>query len=140
LHQSPSFRRNIKLLDDSWDKSYDQFDSSIKSLLHHNEWKRYEPRKISIQREKDKAECLGYVLVDQGRPYRKHKFDQYDSLDFPMTSKYKKDKFLGSNYEKPPLPPPTGTGKFNKFEKESNVQLLERVRTVCTTYMTSPDK
>ena len=72
---------------------------------------------------------LGYLLVDLKRPYRSHNFS-INAVDFPMTAKYKKTKFLEgcAQGEKPPLPPGKG--------KSKNKKLLMRVKNACTVYDT----
>ncbi|CDW76378.1 UNKNOWN [Stylonychia lemnae] len=97
-------------------------------------------RKLDIQREKDKAECIGYLLADHKKPFRQFSFT-IDAVNFPMTSKYGKKKFLDSNLSKPPLPPMLKMNQSQVAPQTSKyIDLKKRIIHACTEYDTQNKK
>mmetsp|Transcript_31435 Transcript_31435/g.30785 ORF Transcript_31435/g.30785 Transcript_31435/m.30785 type:complete len:100 (+) Transcript_31435:526-825(+) len=97
-------QRSLKAISRSADKEYDSHHVHVDHLIRANDWKRTMPNKLKIQNEMDKADNIGYIIADSTKSKKSLKFT-IDPTTFPLTTKYKKRRFLNdSKASLPPLP------------------------------------
>eukprot|EP00347_Sterkiella_histriomuscorum_P003652 403363470 len=143
LNTSPYYKSKIDKLELYKDQSYDSLEHDYKTLQAHATQTTSLRRKMLIQRQKDKAECIGYLLADHENPQRKISFT-IDAVNFPMTTKYHKKKFLNANYDKPPLPISVKQNSrhsiIGELSNGKNQALKDRIISACTEYDTQNKK
>jgi hypothetical protein len=68
LNSSPQIMKKLCSLNASLDKKLDKYENVVKQAMKVNDWQTFQPRKLSIKREQDKVDCIGYILADHKRP------------------------------------------------------------------------